>query len=142
MSPALKFLVGVLAVAGMTWLDHGPLGRGALLIDGLEAKARQAVAATEVPGIEVRLQRQPLARLAILQGNADAFQREGQGELKGLNDHVRDVEGVSAISWADQPVPTAIPLLIETIALTLAAYLLGFALGWLLWRRKSEENYQ
>ncbi|MBA3675853.1 MAG: hypothetical protein H0W74_00395 [Sphingosinicella sp.] len=141
MSPALKFLVGIVAVAGMTWLNHGPLGNGTALVDGVEARAKQAVSATEVPGINVTLEREPLSRLATLSGNADAFQREGQGEMKGLNDHVRDVEGVSGVRWPDEPDRVAIPLLAETLAWTLAAFLLGVALAWLLWRRKDEGRH-
>ena len=142
MSPSLKILVGMIAVAAMTGLNHGPLGRGAELVDAIETAARQKVAATEVPGIEVRLGREPLSRLATLSGPADPFQREGQGELKGLNDHVRDVDGISAIRWSDGPERTAIPLLLETLILTIAAYLIGLALGWVLWGRNRERPYR
>lgn len=138
MSPALKFAVGIVAVAVMTWLNHGPLGNGAAFINRIEAAAKEKVAATEVPGVDVRLGHEPLSRLATLSGPADSFQREGQGDLKGLNDHVRDVEGVSGIRWSDEPEQTVIPLLVETLLLTFAAYLLGFALGWFLWGRKRE----
>ena len=73
MSPALKFLIGLVAVAAMTAISHGPLGNGAALIDAMEVAARERVAATEVPGVEVRLGRDPLSRLATLSGSADAF---------------------------------------------------------------------
>ncbi|HEX8215335.1 MAG TPA: hypothetical protein VF582_07690, partial [Allosphingosinicella sp.] len=91
MSPALKFLAGLAAVAAMGWAHHGLLGNGDRLVGHLEGQARQAVAATELPGIDVRLGRDPLTRFATVSGDADAFQREGQGELKGIKDHVRDV---------------------------------------------------
>jgi hypothetical protein len=100
-----KFLVGLAAVTLMTWLAHGPVGGGASLIDRLEADARAAVAKTEVPGVSVRLNRDPLSRQAVLSGPADRFQREGQGSLKGLNDIVGEVEGISGVSWANPPVP-------------------------------------
>lgn len=141
MSPAVKFLIGASAVAGMTWIGHGPLGNGDKLVNRIEAEAKAVVARTEVPGVTVSLGHDPLTRQATLSGNADRFQREGQGEMKGLNGLVGDVEGVSGVRWADEPERTAIPLLAETLALTLIAYLLGFALGWLLWGRPKREGF-
>jgi hypothetical protein len=103
MSPAVKFLIGLAAVAAMGWIHHGPLGNGEALIGRIEAEAQTAVAKTEVPGVQVRLSRDPLARVANLSGQADEFQREGQGSLKGLNDIVGEIEGVSDVRWADAP---------------------------------------
>ena len=107
MSPALKFLIGLAAVLLMGWVYHGPLGNGEALVGRLEAQARAAVAASEVPGIEVRLQRDPLARVAILSGPANDFQREGMGQFPGLNDRMRSIEGISRIEWANPPAATA-----------------------------------
>ncbi len=106
MSPFLKFLIGLAAVVLMGWIYHGPVGNGEALINRLEAQARTAVAAGEVPGVEVRLQRDPLARAATLSGPANDFQREGMGQFPGLNDRVRAVEGISSIEWA-APAPRA-----------------------------------
>ena len=100
-----KFLIGLAAVTLMTLLAHGPVGGGAALIDRLESEARAAVAKTEVPGVAVRLGRDPLSRHAVLSGPADQFQREGQGSLKGLNDIVGEVEGISGVTWANPPPP-------------------------------------
>lgn len=141
MSRALKFLAGLAAVAAMGWAHHGPLGNGERLIDRIEGQARQAVAATDLPGIEVRLGRDPLSRLATLSGTADAFQREGQGSLKGINDHVRDIAGISAIRWADEPAKTAVPLFAELLVQLVAAYLAGLAIAWLLFGRRRREGF-
>lgn len=103
MSAAVKFLIGLAAVTAMGWIHHGPLGSGEALIGKIEAEAQAAVAKTEVPGVQVRMARDPLARVAILSGQADEFQREGQGSLKGLNDIVAEIEGVSDVRWADAP---------------------------------------
>lgn len=103
MSPALKFLIGLAAVLLMGWVHHGPLGNGEALIGRLEAQARAAVADGEVPGVEVRLARDPLARVATLSGPANDYQREGMGQYPGLNDRVRDIEGISSIEWASPP---------------------------------------
>jgi hypothetical protein len=102
MSPAVKFLTGLAAVVAMGWIHHGPLGNGEALVQRIESQAQSAVAKTEVP-VQVRLQRDPLSREAILSGEADEFQREGQGSLKGINDIVGEIEGISDVQWANEP---------------------------------------
>ncbi len=144
MSPFVKFLTGLVAALLIGWIHHGPVGAGARYIDGIESQAKARVARAGVPGVEVRLHRDPLARVATLSGPADDFQREGQGELPGLNDLVSSVEGVSAIRWANPPTdggPRIMPLILETLSLVAIAYLLGFLLGWLFLGRKKRETY-
>ena len=104
MTPAVKFLIGLIAVIAMGWIHHGPLGNGEALLRAIEMQAQAAVAKTEVP-VQVRMSRDPLSRVAILSGQADEFQREGQGNLKGINDIVAETEGVSSVQWADAPPP-------------------------------------
>lgn len=94
-----KFLTGLAAALLAGWISHGPLGRGAAFIDRVEAAAKAEVQSAEVPGVNVRMEREPLRREAILWGPADEFQREGQGRLPGLNDRVRAVPGVADIRW-------------------------------------------
>ena len=103
MPAMVKFLIGLAAVILMGWIYHGPLGHGEALVDRLEAQARQAVAAGEVPGIEVRLGRNPLSRTATLSGPANDYQREGMGQFPGLNDRVRAIPGISDVRWANPP---------------------------------------
>lgn len=141
MSPLVKFLIGFSAVTAMGWLHHGPLGNGEALVSRLEGEAKAAVAKTELPGIDVRIGRDPLTRFATLSGPADAFQREGRGSLKGLNDRVLDVEGVSGVRWTDEPAKTAIPLFLELLGQLLLAYLMGVGLAALLWGRRKREGF-
>lgn len=103
MSPVLKFLIGLAAILLMGWISHGPLGNGERLIASLEAQAQQAVDAAAVPGVQVRLSRDPLARVAMLSGPANDFQREGMGQFPGLNDRVRAIEGIERIEWTNPP---------------------------------------
>ena len=103
MSPAVKFLIGLIAALLMGWAWHGPLGNGEALVGRLEAQANAAIADSEVPGIRVRLGRDPLSREATLSGPANDYQREGMGEYPGLNDRVRAVEGISNVRWANPP---------------------------------------
>ena len=142
MSPAVKFLIGLAAVLLMGWVYHGPLGNGERLIDGLERQARASVAGTRLPGIEVQLGRDPLSRHATLSGSADRFQREGQGSLKGINDLVDEIPGISGFHWTDEPAEARVmPLLLEAFVQVLLAYLVGLAIAWLFWGRKRREGY-
>jgi hypothetical protein len=112
MSPALKFLIGLAAVLLMGWAYHGPLGNGEALVGRLEAQARAAVVASEVPGVDVKLGRGPLSREATLSGPANDYQREGMGEFPGLNDRIRSIDGISNVRWANPP-PAAPPVPIK-----------------------------
>jgi hypothetical protein len=143
MPATTKFLIGLAGILLMGWIFHGPLGGGEALIDRLEGEARQAVANAEVPNINVRLSRRPLARVATLSGPADPFQREGKGSLKGLNDVVGEIEGISGVDWADTPAARdrVIPLLAETLLLTILAYLVGLGLAWLMFGRRERDGY-
>ena len=105
MSPAVKFVIGLAAVTLMGWLSHGPLGNGERLLAALEAQARAEIEKSEVRGVEVRLARDPMARVAVLSGPADDFQREGMGQFPGINDRIRGIEGIDRIEWANPPPP-------------------------------------
>ena len=105
MSPAVKFVIGLAAVMLMGWLSHGPLGNGERLLAGLEAQAQAEIEKSEVPGVQVRLARDPIARVATLSGPANDFQREGMGEFPGINDRIREIEGISRIEWTNPPPP-------------------------------------
>jgi hypothetical protein len=105
MSPVVKFLIGLAAVLLMGWLSHGPLGNGERLLSRLEAEARAKIEASQVPGVQVRMERDPMARGATLSGPANDFQREGMGQFPGINDRVREIEGIERIEWANPPPP-------------------------------------
>ena len=142
MSRLTKFLIGLAAVILFGWLYHGPLGNGEKLVSQLEAQARAKVAESEVPGVTARLPRDPLSRTAILSGPANDLQREGLGSQKGLNALVGEIEGMAGVRWSDEPdTARTMPLLIETLAALLLAYLVGLGLAWLLFGRKKDESY-
>ena len=94
-----KLLIGLAAALLAGWVSHGPIGRGEAFIDRLEAQAKAVVRDAEIPGVNVRMERAPLTRRAILWGPADDFQKEGQGQFPGLNDRVRAVPGIAAVEW-------------------------------------------
>ena len=134
---AARIIAGLLATLLAAWIWHGPAGRGEALVSSLEQQVRAKVTEAGVPGIEARLGRDPLSRNVTLSGAANDLQREAMGSARGINDHVRDVEGIGRLAWADEK-PTeraALPLLAETMLLAALAYLVGLGLGALLrWR--------
>jgi hypothetical protein len=142
MAPAAKIGIGLAAVALLGWIHHGPLGNGERYIEALETSAGQVVAGAEVPGVAVRMSRRPLARVAILSGPADDFQRNGMGGQPGLTQMVDDVEGVDAVRWSDEGGSGfVVPLLAESLVAALFAYLIGLGFAWWLWGRKRRERF-
>ena len=139
----MKFLIGLVAVLVMGWVWHGPMGNGARLTDAIEAGAEKAVADASLPGIAVRLGRDPLSRHATLSGPANSFQRKGMGSQPGLTGMVAAVTGVSSVGWADEPGGTSagLPLLAELAILLVLAFVAGLGVAWLIWGRPRRETY-
>ena len=101
MSPWLKVLIGLAVALAAGWLSHGPLGRGTVFIDRLEAHAKVRVRFDPVPGVDVRFGRNPLSREAVFTGYANDFQCYGQGSYLGLNGRILEIPGVSGVRWED-----------------------------------------
>ena len=141
MSPLAKILIGFAAALILGWIVHGPIGRGKAMVDRLESEARSAVARAELPSVSVRLNRDPLARSAVLSGKANDVQREGMGSAFGVLDHVRAVPGIGNVRWDDEPEANGLPLLAETLAWVALAFLIGLGLGGLLARRRRRRSY-
>jgi hypothetical protein len=139
-SRVVKILIGLAVALLAGWISHGPLGRGAAYIDRLEADARTQVTRAEVPGVTVVMSRQPLARVALLSGPANDFQRRGMGSLPGLDGRVLLVPGMSAVDWEREG--RVVPLIAETLGLTALAWLIGLGIGWLIFRpRRKREGF-
>jgi hypothetical protein len=142
MASVVKVLIGLAVALAAGWAWHGPLGQGQALVADLEARARIAVARTELPGIDVHLSRDPLSRSATLSGPANDLQREGMGSQKGVSDYVREVEGICCILWSDGPAANrGLPLVAETLMLNALAFLIGFGLGRLFLGRRRRESF-
>jgi len=99
MAAWLKFLIGLCAALATGWISHGPAGRGEAFISGIETRAKVRVRYANVPGVDVHFSRDPLSREAVFTGQADDFQRNGQGEFLGLNGRILEIPGVSGVRW-------------------------------------------
>src|SRR4051794_20700710 len=123
MTGLVKLLVGFVALLVMGWVWHGPAGRGEAFAQALEVQARAAVTPIGIQGIQVRIARDPIRRVALMSGTADHIQREGLGSEMGLSDVVRAVPGMSGVHWTDEPGgPGGLPMLVETWVLLTLAY--------------------
>jgi hypothetical protein len=98
MSPRVKFLIGLAAALLSGWIGHGPLGQGEAFVDQLDARSRAVIKQWELP-VQVRFERDPLSRQAILSGHIDQFQREGLPNFPGISGRVAMVPGVSGVRW-------------------------------------------
>lgn len=141
MKAHVKILIGLLAALVMAWLWHGPGGQGEALINSLEQGARTAAAESELPGVSVRMVRDPLSRTAIVSGTANDLQREGLGSQWGVEDYVRNVPGVTRARWDDEKGGNGLPLLIETMIVVALAYFAGLGLGALIFGRRKRQSF-
>jgi hypothetical protein len=144
MRPWQKFTIGLAAALAAGSLHHGPLGGGAKLLDSLEAHAQLRVRYTELPGIAVRMERDPMRRTAILSGPANDFQRDGMGSYPGLNQRIATIPGIAGVRWAEghRGIGGArLPLLAETLLLCAFAFLVGLGLGRLFFGRRRRTSF-
>lgn len=86
-------LLSILAVIGITWLWHGPMGAGERLAERAEQAARVQLDHDEMVRVQARMARDPLTRRLILSGPADDFQRR---EIKR---RMEALPGVGEATW-------------------------------------------
>ena len=159
MSAPLKFVIGLVLALAAGWLSHGPLGRGAAYADLLQQRADFVLRISEVPNLQARIARAPIARTVFLCGRTNDFQRDGLRDLPGLDGRMRQVGGIATVVW-DPPAPApramtppcrpdgpgpgasaGLPLIVEVLGLVLVAWLIGLGIGWLVRRRPPRSGY-
>lgn len=137
-----KLLIGFAAALLAGWVSHGPLGRGGAFLDTLQTGSEAVIRQAELKGVTVSFPRDPLSRTAWLEGPANDFQRNGQGDLPGLNDRIGALPGVGAVRWRDEnSSPGGMPMLAETLLMVALAFLIGLGLGRLFFGRAKRQGY-
>ena len=104
MPKPFKFLIGLAAALVAGWISHGPLGLGEKFVDQLEAPIAPMLAGLNVPGVSGHMQREPLARTALLSGPADCFQRRGMGSFRSIDGRILTIPGMGRVEWTN-PAP-------------------------------------
>jgi OOP family OmpA-OmpF porin len=109
MSKRLKFLIGLAAALLAGVISHWPLGRGEAFLGQIEAPLQPLLERARIPGLAGHVQREPLARTAVLSGPADCFQRTGvfksgkATDVPGLDQQVLAIPGMGRVEWTNPP---------------------------------------
>ncbi len=90
---------GIAATLAASAVWHGPLGTGERLAVHADKIARATLDHYELPAVSGHLQRGPLARVMVLSGPADPFQRTELLRIMGK------VPGVNAVHWDPSSLP-------------------------------------
>jgi hypothetical protein len=141
MTRPVKFLIGFFFALLAGWGFYGPFGQGEKLANRIESHARNLVAQTQLPGISVRLEREPLSRDLVVSGQANELQREGLGSGLGVKDYARATPDVGQVRWDDEPKGFSLPLLAETLIVAALAWLAGLLLGTLFFNRRERHSF-
>ena len=121
-------LIGAaLAGLALTALWHGPGGAADRLTAAVERQSRTVLDDYEMPQVQAHLHRSPLSRRLLLAGPADDFQRS---ELVTI---MSQIKGVGRASWEQSG---GIPLIVEAALLSMAGFLLGLLLAYLVELRR------
>jgi hypothetical protein len=116
--------IGIAATLASAILWHGPLGAAGRFTGHVERTARQALDYYEMTKVTAHLHRRPLTRTLVLSGPADDFQTS---ELVRL---MSQLPGVSNARWTDKA--GGAPLLVEAAGVSLAGFLFGLVLAYLV----------
>ena len=125
---AISLGIGIAVTLAATIVWHGPLGAAQRLTTAIERDARATLDFYEMSRVTGHLHHGPLTRHVVLIGPADTFQRT---ELVRTID---TLPGVAGAGWADEA--GALPMIVEAAAVTLAGFLFGLLLAYLVELRR------
>lgn len=135
-----KIAIGLAVALLAGWLHHGPYGGGDRFLNALEARAQVRLRAAQLPGVTAGMQRDPLARVVHLRGQANDFQKNGLNDYAGINERMRTIPGVSGIRWNGEA-GRSVPLLVETLLLCALAFAIGLGAGAALFTRRRRTSF-
>ena len=136
MNPYLGLALGVAATSAAAFAWHGPGGAADRFASAVDRDVRILLDNYEMEAIDVGLQRDPLARRILLSGEADDFQRAEMVRMMEVRN------GVGEARWNRPPMLTyPLPLLVEAIAMGLAAFALGLVIASRIFTRPQERRW-
>ena len=104
MNSSTKILIGAGLTALLAWGSHSVFDKGASFVDGLEAQAKETLAAQSVEGVAVASERDPaLKRVIILSGD------KSDEEKAKIIAAVKAIPGVADARWDDGSTGAAAP---------------------------------
>lgn len=120
MEAGSKILIGAAVTALLAWGSHSAMGGGAKFVDGLEGKAKEALASNAISGVTAAVERSPqLKRVIILSGEkSDAEKADIIAKLKaipGVAD-VRWESGATTVAAETAPAKVEAPASKEAVA--------------------------
>lgn len=147
MTPRRIFLIGIALTLAFSALWHGPLGAGERFAAAVDERAARTILYNDVPEangqpvFKAKMQRAPLTRRVLIEGQPDSFQRS---ELARI---LNDIYGILDASWVDkngkfQPGTFLMPLAVEAQLLGLVSFALGMIIGYLFELRRRANIYK
>ena len=122
--------IGAALTIAMTTTVASPMGGNRAIATTIEHYARQQLDHDEMAGITATVTQGPLRRRLFLAGPADDFQRTE------IVRRMEELPGVSEARWNHRQPLFPLPIMIEAILLTLAAYAAGATLSYLVALRR------
>lgn len=111
MNSSTKILIGAGLTALLAWGSHSVFDKGASFVDGLEAQAKETLAAQSVDGVTVASERDPaLKRVIILSGD------KSDEEKAKIIAAVKAIPGVADARWDDGSTVATAPAAAEAPA--------------------------
>jgi hypothetical protein len=118
------FVAGAAASLAAAGLWSGPLGAADRFTNSVERDVRAVLDYYEMTQVTAHLHRAPLTRRLILAGPADDFQRSELVRMMG------QLPGVSSAGWSVSE--ESMPLIAESLAVTLAGFLAGLLVAYVI----------
>ena len=122
--------IGAALTIAMTTTVASPMGGNRAIATTIETYARQQLDHDEMPQVSAKVTDGPLRRRLYLAGPADDFQRAE------IVRRMEELPGVDEARWNHRQPLFPLPMMVEAILMTLAAYAAGAILSYLVALRR------
>lgn len=130
MTRNLALLLGAILTLAITAVVAGPIGGNRAIAAAIETYARQQLDHDDMTQVTATVVSNPLRRRLYLAGSADDFQRTE------IVRRMEDLPGVDEARWNHRRPFFPLPMMVEAILMTLAAYAAGATLSYLVALRR------